>query len=224
MYSESLKVPVKVARLPQDWFWGVEDRPYGERDMQVTIQRNSPEPVNFSGWTRTAYLDKLAAISGKLDALTRYRVRKFREDFPRKDGQFRVDPYVERLLDMVRPMKRRDRRTMVVGVTAADIFSGDNNFLFSWAATKDGVGAAILSYARMGAGFLNDRFQSRTRLVERLAKELVPASLKQLDIPRPKDPTDPYSYSSGVDRFAQKTMVLSPSTRSALDKFRETRE
>jgi len=49
---------------------------------------------------------------------------------------------------------------------------------------------------------------------------LVPASLQQLGIARPTDPTDPYSYSSGVDRLAQKTLTLSPATREALERFR----
>lgn len=72
----------------------------------------------------------------------------------------------------------------------------------------------------MQATTLNEPYQSRKRLAERLAKELVPSSLKQLGIPRPTDPSDPYSYSSGIERLAQKTLSLSAPTREALDKFR----
>lgn len=220
LYSDNLKVPVRVARSPQPWTWGQEDRIYRERDMQVAIQGKSTRPIGFNGWTRAFYVEKLEAAATKEDALTRFQIRNFLDTLDGKPGQYRVDPYINRLLDMVRPLRSDDRRTMVVGVTEADIFSGENNFLFSGAGAKDGLGAAILSYARMKSGALNEPFQSRTHVAERLAKELVPASLKQLDIPRPTDPTDPYSYSSGTDRLAQKTLTLSSSTREALDKLR----
>ena len=73
----------------------------------------------------------------------------------------------------------------------------------------------------MQARKLGEDYESRSRLVERLTKELVPASLKQLEIPRPADPTNPYSYSSGVGRLAQKSLRLSKPTREALDHFRD---
>jgi hypothetical protein len=72
----------------------------------------------------------------------------------------------------------------------------------------------------MLAKTLGEPIPSRRRLTERLAKEMVPASFKALRIPRPTDPTDPYSYSSGVDRLDQKTLTLSPATRKALDELR----
>jgi hypothetical protein len=67
---------------------------------------------------------------------------------------------------------------------------------------------------------LNESYDSRPRLVERIAKELVPASLKQLGIPRSTDPSCPYSYSSGVERLDQKTLVLSEEVVKALEKLR----
>jgi hypothetical protein len=73
----------------------------------------------------------------------------------------------------------------------------------------------------MLAKTLGEPFQSRRRLTERVAKELVPASFKALRIPRPTDPTDPYSYSDGVERLAQKTLTLSSPTKQALDRLRQ---
>jgi len=109
---------------------------------------------------------------------------------------------------------------MYVGVTEDNLFSGDENFLFSlWVKTTRGA-ASIMSYSMMLAKTLGEPFESRKRLTERIAKELVPASLKSLDIARPSDPTDPYSYSSGVERLNQKTLVLSDPVKRALDKFR----
>jgi hypothetical protein len=220
LYSENLKVPVRIARLPTAWQWGPPDRVYRQRDMQTSIQAKSSKPLDFSGWTTDMYARRLTAAGAKEDAFNRFRIRTFLDEFVNKPGQYRVDQYVLSLIDMVAPLRRDDLRTMIVGVTQADIFADDTNYLFSGANHKNGYWASILSYARMQAATLNEPDQSRKRLVERLAKEMVPASLKQLGIPRPSDPTDPYSYSAGVDRLAQKTLTLSTPTREALDKFR----
>lgn len=220
LYSENFKMPVRIARLPNAWQWRQPDRVYREREIRSLIQQKSSKPIDFSGWTKDSYAKKLATAAIKEDALSRFRIRSFLDDFMDKPGQYRAEPYVDQLIDMVAPFRGDDRRTMIVGVTEADIFSGDTNFLFSGAASKKENWAGILSYARMQAATLNEPYESRKRLAERLAKELVPASLKQLGIPRPTDPSDPYSYSSGVERLAQKTLTLSAPTREALDRFR----
>ncbi len=58
----------------------------------------------------------------------------------------------------------------------------------------------VMSYARMKATFTGER------LTERAAKELVPASLKKLNIPGPMDPSCPDSYSSGLQRLEEKNI------------------
>lgn len=220
IYSASLDVPVKIRRLPDAWLWDRPDRVYRQRDMQSAILQNAHKSVDFTGWTLGRYTKELLATTAKRDALTRYQIRSFLDDLPGKPGQYRSEFYVERLLDSLMPYRSEDRRTMFVGVTEADIYSGENNFLFSGGGSKNGVGASLLSYARMQAAMLNEPNQSRTRLIARLAKEMVPASLKLLGIPRPADPADPYSYSDGVGRLDQKTLTLSAPTREALDRFR----
>ena len=72
----------------------------------------------------------------------------------------------------------------------------------------------------MTASMTGKRYESRKRLVERLAKQLVPATLSALGMPRPADPTDPYSYADSIERVNQKTLTLSGPTKDALDKFR----
>ena len=109
---------------------------------------------------------------------------------------------------------------MFVGISGQDIYSGDANFLFSGTAVAEGNLVSLLSYARMQKAATGEPFESRKRVVQRLAKELVPAALKQLQIARPADPSDPYSYSDGVQRLDEKTLTLSTGTREALDKFR----
>jgi hypothetical protein len=72
----------------------------------------------------------------------------------------------------------------------------------------------------MMANMTGERYQSRKRLAERLAKQLVPPTLSTLGVPRPPDPTDPYSYADSVERVDQKSLTLSGPTRDALDKLR----
>jgi hypothetical protein len=109
---------------------------------------------------------------------------------------------------------------MYVGVTEADIYTGETNYAFTSGWRQGEFAAAISSYARMKSAASSEQYESRKRLIERIAKELVPATLQQLGIPRPIDPADPYSYSDGVDRVSQKTLTLSAPTRAALDRFR----
>jgi hypothetical protein len=109
---------------------------------------------------------------------------------------------------------------MFVGVSGQDIYSGDANFLFSGTTVVEGNLVSLLSYARMQKAATGESFESRKRVVQRLAKELVSAALKQLQIARPADPSDPYSYSDGLQRLEEKSLALSTSTREALGKFR----
>lgn len=220
LYSTSLDIPVQIARLPNSWHWEQADRLYRQRDMQFAISQSAGKAIDFTGWTMDRYAKELLAMTTKRDALARYQIHSFLEEAHGKPGQYRSDVYVERLLDILAPFRSNDGRTMFVGVTEADIFSGENNFLFSLAGAKNGLGASLLSYVRMQASMFNEPNQSRKRLIERLAKEMVPATLKLLGIPRPADPSDPYSYSDSVERLDQKTLTLSAPTREALNRFR----
>jgi len=72
----------------------------------------------------------------------------------------------------------------------------------------------------MSASNISEEYESRSRLIERISKELVPASLKSLGIPRSSDPTCPYSYSSGVSRLDQKTLTLSEKVKNRIEEIR----
>jgi hypothetical protein len=60
----------------------------------------------------------------------------------------------------------------------------------------------------MMAKTLSEEYESWPKLSERIAKELVPASLKTLGILRSTNPKCTYLYSSGVKRLDQKGPVL----------------
>lgn len=219
-FSSSFDLPVKIAKLPVDWTWQVPERVYRERDLRATIVQKSSGPVDFRGWTKDRYAIELARVTAKDDALTRYWIADLLKSFDEKPGQYHVDRYLAQLGSMLKPFRDDDRRTMFVGVSGQDIYSGDANFLFSGTAVVDGNLVSLLSYARMQKAATGESFESRKRVAQRLAKELVPAALKQLQIARPADPSDPYSYSDGLQRLDEKSLVLSTGTREALGKYR----
>jgi hypothetical protein len=220
IYEKITGVPVKVARLAETWRFGAPDRIPDQRTVQQAILQQEGPTVDFTGWSQEHYAAELMKTVGAKSALAAFSTKTFIDNLNEKPGQYRIDPYLDHFMDIIAPYRSSDKRTMYVGVTEANIYSGDSNYVFSTYEAKDSGGASILSYSMMLAKTTGEAYQSRKRLVERIAKELVPASLKTLDIPRPADPTDPYSYSSGLDRLAQKGLVLSPPVKEALDKFR----
>ena len=154
-------------------------------------------------------------------ALGKYNIAAFEKSLHASMGQYAVaPPRLRAFLARLREFASKDRRTMYVGVTPANIYDGDARYLFSLYTVVARARGSILSYAMMMADTLGSPVQSRPRLIERIAKELAPASLKSLEIPRATDPTDSYSYADGVTRLDQKTLKLSPPVAAALDNFR----
>jgi predicted Zn-dependent protease len=176
--------------------------------------------VDFAGWTKDRYVTELAQVTAKDDPLARYWIADFLKSFGDKPDQYEADRYLAQLGALLKPFRSNDRRTMFVGVSGQDIYSGDANFVFSVTTASEGNLVSLLSYARMQSAATGEPLESRKRVAQRLAKELLPAALKQLEIARPADPSDPYSYSDGVQRLDEKSFTLSTSTREALDKFR----
>jgi hypothetical protein len=219
-FSSSFDLPAKIARLPVDWTWQGPERVYRERELRGTIVQKSGAPVDFGGWSKNRYAAELAKATSKDDPLARYWIADFLRSFGEKPGQFKVDGYLAQLSALLKPYRTGDRRTMFVGVSGQDIYSGDSNFVFSSTMAADGNPVSMLSYARMQSAMTGEPLESRKRTAQRLAKELVPAALKQLEIARPADPSDPYSYSDGLQRLDEKSLTLSTSTREAPDKFR----
>ena len=219
-FSSSFDLRVKIARLPVDWMWQAPERVYREPELRRIIVQKSGGPVDFAGWTKDRYVTELAQVTAKDDPLARYWIADFLKSFGDKPDQYEADRYLAQLGALLKPFRSNDRRTMFVGVSGQDIYSGDANFVFSVTTASEGNLVSLLSYARMQSAATGEPLESRKRVAQRLAKELLPAALKQLEIARPADPSDPYSYSDGVQRLDEKSFTLSTSTREALDKFR----
>jgi len=189
-------------------------------------QSSFSNPVHRTGvsllTTKERYLNALTEAVKSNDALSKYWVNDLISKAKSEPGQYLVDPYLDALCRLLQSHRSKDTRTMYVMITEANIYSGDNNFVFSLGRIDAGCHASLMSYYMMQGKSLPQGFDSRQRLTERIAKELVPASLKQLGIPRSTDPTCPYSYSSGLDRLDQKTLTLSDEVKQALIKLKDS--
>jgi predicted Zn-dependent protease len=214
-------IPVHIRRLPQEWVWGAPERVYRQRDIQKMLVRMREAHIDFTGWSAVRYAEALTEAVKNADALSQYWFGDLVEDIMQEPGQHFVDPYLDRFCALLAEQRSDDTRTMYVGITENNIYSGDSNYVFSLGRTSGDSPASILSYYMMLGSTLEEEYATRTRLVERIAKEMVPASLKQLGIPRSTDPTCPYSYASGIQRLDQKTLTLADELKRALDTFRK---
>lgn len=220
VYKQITKIPVKIRRLRNDWSLRPPERIFRQRDVQSFLVQAAKRPGDFRGWDKDRYVKALQETADSQDPISSYYIRALIDDIKKKPGQHEVDPYLDWFCEEIKTYRSADPRTMYVGVTEVNIFSGDGNFVFSVHKNTPGMQASILSYSMMLAKTLYEKDESRPRLVERIAKELVPASLKTLGIPRSTDPKCPYSYSSGVDRLDQKGLVLSEQVKKEIKKLR----
>ncbi len=220
VYQQITDVPVKIRRLPDEWNWKNPHRFAAQLHVESLLIEFEKEEINFTGWSKQQYLEKLSQAAESQNAYARFMVADLMAKIQEEPGQYLADPYLHHFLNEMAPYRAKDSRTMYVAITEADIYSGDSNFLFSLGIEVGNSRGSLMSYNRMLGKTLHEGFDSRQRLVERIAKELVPASLKTLQIPRSVDPTCPYSYSSGVERLDQKSLVLSSAVKEALTELR----
>jgi predicted Zn-dependent protease len=220
IYESITDVPTKVRRLPEGWNPGRPDRIAHQRTIQGILVRLKKENIDFKGWRKERYIRELKNTVEQEDAISQYQVKDLIDKVNKTPGQHLAGPQLDWFNKTLDKYRSGDRRTMYVGITEVNIYSGDNNYVFSLGILGGVSRASILSYYMMLGEILSHEYQSSQRLTERIAKELVPASLKLLGIPRSTDPTCPYSYSSGVSRLDQKTLVLSQTVKEALKKIK----
>lgn len=219
-FQQITDIPVKIRRLKEYLKWAFPERIPRERMIQSMLVRQKGENIDFKGWTKDRYIKEMRNAIEKEDALSKYVVNDVINKIADEPGQYFVNTYLNRFREILTAYRSADNQTMYVGITESNIYSGDNNYVFSFGTIGGESGAGILSYYMMLGKTLEEEYESRQRLTERIAKELVPASLKQLDIPRSTDPSCPYSYSSGVSRLDQKTLKLSEPVKEALKKIK----
>jgi predicted Zn-dependent protease len=219
-YQKITEIPVKIRRLNEPFRLGAPDRIPYQRIIQEAIISLGGEKVDFKGWNKERYTKELLKVVEQKDPFNKYYAKELVQKLDKEPGQYLADPYLNWFLKMLDQYQSDDEKTMYVGITGINIYSGDNNFLFSYYSSQGKSQGSILSYFMMQAKNLSEPYELRNRLIERVAKELVPASLKSLKIPRSTDPTCPYSYSSGTERMNEKTLVLSEPVKAAIAKLK----
>lgn len=116
----------------------------------------------------------------RANGTTEDKIDEFRKDMTRN---FRVGQRdADRLISEIKAKFYDNDDPGVVGflgITEADIYSDDNNFLFGWAQPRFGV----MSYCRFKADFNKER-EYRPRLVERAVKQGLSSTFYILGIPR----------------------------------------
>jgi len=220
LYEKITGITVRIVRLSEHWEFDRPGRiPDQRRIQQAIIQKRGPN-VNFNDWSRDRYKIELLDTVTASDALTKFNTEQFVEKLDARQDQYDAGPYLNQLAGILAQYRSTDNRAIYIGVTGADLFSGDTNYIFGTGITVNGATTSLVSYYRMTTKSTGERYESRKRLTERLAKQLVPPTLGALGIARPVDPTDPYSYADSVGRVDEKTLTLSEPTKQALDNFR----
>jgi len=220
LYEKITGIAVTVLRLSEHWEFDWSGRIPDQRLIQqVIIQKRGPN-VSFNGWTRDRYKTELLNTVTASDALTKFNTEQFVEKLDARPDQYDAGMYVMRLAGILDKYRLTDDHVIYVGVTGADLFAGDTNFIFGTGTSSLKGATSIVSYYRMTTNSTGERYESRKRLTERLAKQMVPPTFSTLGIARPADPTDPYSYADSVARVDEKTLTLSEPTKQALDKLR----
>lgn len=218
-YKAITTVPVVIRRLPETWKLPPPSRSVYRRYLEKIALRIWPTKKDFTDWSLSKLQEELMTQARQDGPQAVQSLRELFKKIEGEGGQWDADPLMHWLSRAVLPYWSKDPNTMIVGLTEIDIYSGDTNFVFSVYGGLPESPVSLLSYARMRGQF-NGEGQSRKRLVERAAKELVPASLKKLEIPRSTDPTCPYSYASGLQRLDEKTLILSDSVKKAIERIR----
>lgn len=220
-YKKITTIPVVIRKLPINWTVPEPSRstyrPYLERIASNIWKTKS----DFSDWPLSKLKDEIMKEAKNEGSQAVTNINQIFKKMGEEGYQWDADPIMGWLSQAIVPYFSKDPNTMVVGITELDIFSGETNFVFSVYGGLNDSPVSILSYAKMRAK-LTGESQSRKRLTERSAKELVPASLKKLGIARSMDPSCPYSYSSGLQRLEEKSTNLSEPVKKEIERIKNS--
>jgi hypothetical protein len=214
LFEEITGISTKVRRLKSEWEWDSPDRLSRQRDIQEMLSRNSTEPIDFVEWPKARYADELRKVGTQGGAFAEYSINQLIQTIENEPGQHSAFPHRTRFGKRLQMIKSLDFRTVYVGMTEANIYSGDKRFAFSQTGRRR-ARASVFSY------YMMQDVLSREQLIERIAKELCPAALKQLRISPSTDPSCPSSPAKGLKQLDEKITRLSEPVKDALQKIRE---
>lgn len=136
------------------------------------------------------------------------------EHFKKWDQQWKGSEMTTMLQDLRRATPLPGA-VVVVGVTAADLYDGDSNYIFGTALTGGRV--AVTSYGRYTGPF-NQAPPERAKLLGRLHKQLLSGVGYALGVPRPTDPTSARAYPASLQEHDAKSEYMSAACRAGFEK------
>ena len=220
-YEKITTIPVVVRRLPVNWSVPQPSRsayrPYLEKIASNIWKTKSA----FSDWSLSKLKEEIMNKAKEEGPQAVTSINQIFNKMEEAGYQWDADPIMGWLSQAIAPYYSKDPNTMVVGISELDIYSGETNFVFSVYGGRNDTPVSILSYAKMRSKLTKEN-QSRKRLTERAAKELVPASLKKLNIPRSMDPSCPYSYSGGLQRLKEKSLNLAEPVKKEIVRIKNS--
>ena len=222
-YEKMTTIPVHIRRLPVDWAAPEPSRSVYRPYLEQIASNIWKTTSDFQEWPLSKLKDEIMKQAKREGRQAVASVNRLFQKMDEAGYQWDAVPIINWLSKAITPYFSKDPNTMVVGITELDIYFGESNFVFSLYGGLENSPVSLLSYAKMRAKLTGEN-QSRKRLTERAAKELVPASLKKLNIPRSKDPFCPYSYSSGLQRLEEKTLTLSEPVKKEIERIKSSIE
>ena len=220
-YEEITSIPVVIRRLPVKMPRFEPSRSVYRSHLENIASNIWKTKSDFNDWSLSKLKSEIMEIAKKEGPQAVTSINFLFKKMDEAGYQWDCDPIRNWLSQAIVPYYSNDPNTMVVGITELNIFAGNSNFVFSSFGGLRDTPVSILSYAIMTAKLTGEK-QSRKRLVKRAAKELVPASLKKLNIPRSTDPSCPYSYSDGLQRLDEKTLDLSESVKKEIARIKNS--
>ena len=216
VFEQITQIPVSIRRLDVEWKWKTPERIAFQRDVQMFLTSGNPTPFDFTGWPPERYFSEIRKLANSKGPIFQWSAEKWIQRINASPGQYAASYYLVHLNTLLRSRRSGDHRTAYVGLTEANLFSGDSNFVFSQALP----GVSILSYHMMLGSTFGEQTATRRRLVERIAKSLTSTGMLQLGLTRSTDPSCPTSYPNGIQRLDQQTLILSDEIERQLDRLR----
>ncbi len=205
---------------------GKVDRSFVDSFLERTVERIEHQlpqedfqalfsELNLSKTVLEARDPKIKLIDAffKKIELPKEEVEQFHNRVKELENEGQYD--TERLLtELENVFKATEKPTIkgYLGITEADIFTKDYNFLYGWA--RSGYG--VMSYHRFKSDF-TEEISNRQRLCNRAVKQGISSSFFILGIPRCSSPTCARAYPHNLTEYDQKGIEICPWCKEQLD-------
>jgi predicted Zn-dependent protease len=190
------------------------DRTYAEAGLTKLVEKikatmprqQFQQRLRELGFTESSlkeYYPKMQFVEATLrdSGRPREQIAEFRMALEtlRQTGQYDADRLLVELRQ-THPLLRTGPVKGYLGVTEADLFARDYNFLYGWG----GPGYAMISYHRFTAAF-NGEPPNRPKLLERTVKQAISSTLFILNVPRCTSPACAHAYPHSLVEHDLKT-------------------